>query len=263
MAAAMVLRWHTRRSGMCVPAGGGLAQGLGIRLFAFGGAYWPLAKGKVRLRGGGGLGWAGGLQNPPPHVRASLSALHVPWGMAVGGWGMFWCVYMGECVWKATHTHTPCTRVKHIPRVTATLCASVRALLFSGASVQDEDDALSVHRAESLKPQKKYDWKRTLRCALATVQRECRCEVTGLKGIRCTWGRSLRSPLRRGVHKGWLVTRGFKAGSNKASFASAHSANRANRRHCVHQPPCAQRDIHAMDGSLLPSPLGICGGKTC
>ena len=29
----------------CLPTmgGGGLAQGLGIRLFAFGGAYWPLA----------------------------------------------------------------------------------------------------------------------------------------------------------------------------------------------------------------------------
>ena len=25
------------------PGGGGLAQGLGIKLFAFGGAYWPLA----------------------------------------------------------------------------------------------------------------------------------------------------------------------------------------------------------------------------
>ena len=33
---------------------GGLAQGLGIRLFAFGGAYWPLATASFR-------GWGGGV----------------------------------------------------------------------------------------------------------------------------------------------------------------------------------------------------------
>ena len=34
------LTWPTEHSG---GRGGGLAQGLGIRLFAFGGAYWPVA----------------------------------------------------------------------------------------------------------------------------------------------------------------------------------------------------------------------------
>ena len=34
-------------------AGGGLAQGLGIGLFAFGGAYWPLATAHSDPQGGG------------------------------------------------------------------------------------------------------------------------------------------------------------------------------------------------------------------
>ena len=40
--------------------GGGLAQGLGIRLFAVGGAYWPLATAHHQREGrGGGFKWSG------------------------------------------------------------------------------------------------------------------------------------------------------------------------------------------------------------
>ena len=55
--------------------GGGLAQGLGIRLCAFGGAYWPLATahsdplwgGGVGMGGGGGM-WGGGGHIAPPRT---------------------------------------------------------------------------------------------------------------------------------------------------------------------------------------------------
>ena len=53
--------------------GGGLAQGLGIRLFAFGGAYWPLATVHSdppwarTCFGCGGVGGGGGAQSVRAH----------------------------------------------------------------------------------------------------------------------------------------------------------------------------------------------------
>ena len=46
----------------CTQGGGGMAQGLGIRLFAFGGAYWPLATAR---EGGGMATWAPPVTLPP------------------------------------------------------------------------------------------------------------------------------------------------------------------------------------------------------
>ena len=114
--------WLVREAADWHRGGGGLAQGLGIRLFAFGGACWPLATDHsdplwVRTffgcvnRGGGGLGVVGVLQIPPPppapthtHQRGSATAVQkpalegcrrgsvsVPVGTS-GGWHWF-----GEC----------------------------------------------------------------------------------------------------------------------------------------------------------------------
>ena len=52
---------------------GGLAQGLGITLFAFGSAYWPLAT--AHSGGGGGIGHPPtqnfrNTPHTPPHCRA-------------------------------------------------------------------------------------------------------------------------------------------------------------------------------------------------
>ena len=50
--------------------GGGVSQGLGIRLFAFGGACWPLATAHSEQRGGGVTISGGvGVQPPPPPPR--------------------------------------------------------------------------------------------------------------------------------------------------------------------------------------------------
>ena len=64
--------------------GGGLAQGLGIRLFTFGGAYWPFATAHsdslwVRTKGGGGV------QGGCPLLLRCTAVLILPWGAEGGG----------------------------------------------------------------------------------------------------------------------------------------------------------------------------------
>ena len=100
---------HTRALGK---GRGGFAQGLGIRLVAFGGAYWPLAT------GGGGAEWGTRCTKPPsflgfrtvqlvfynaqlhcdsPPLRPALVLVDTSFGGGRGG-----------AVWQGTHESSPC-----------------------------------------------------------------------------------------------------------------------------------------------------------